>query len=121
MSLGESTFPHQIKTALVMPVLKKPSLDPELLSNYRPISNVHLLSKLVERVAAFQLCEHLETNRLHIPVQSAYRQKHSTESALVRLFNDLLICVDKETAAIDVYLEISAAFSTVDHTLLNNN
>ena len=119
MSLGEGTFPHQIKTALATPVLKKPSLDPELLSNYRPI--FHFLSKLIERVAASQLYEHLEANRLHIPVQSAYRQKHSTESALVRLFNDLLICVDKEMAAIVVYLEISAAFGTVDHFLLNNN
>ena len=121
MSLGESTFPHQIKTALVTLVLKKSSLDPEFLSNYRPILNVHFLSKLIERVAASQLYEHLEANRLHILVQSAYHQKYSTGSALVRLFNDLLICVDKEMAAIVVYLEINAAFGTVDHTLLNNN
>jgi len=89
MSLGESTFPHQIKTALVTLVLKKSSLDPEFLSNYRPILNVHFLSKLIERVAASQLYEHLEANRLHIPVQSAYRQKNSIESAI---FGYLMTC-----------------------------
>ena len=107
-----------MKKALVTPLLKKPSLDSESLKNYRPVSNLSFLSKLTERVVADQLASHMNENQLHTPVQSAYRPKHSTETALLKVLNDILICIDKGNGVILVLLELSAAFDTIDHKIL---
>ena len=88
--------------------------------NYRPVSNLSFISKLVERVVCVQLVKHLKTNNLYEIFQSAYRQLHSTETALLRVQNDLLQAVDNEGRAILVLLDISAAFDTIDHKELLN-
>ena len=77
-------------------------------------------SKILERSAASQLNDHLSTNKLYVPVQSAYRQKHSTETALLRVVNDLLLSIDSGKASMLVLLDLSAAFDTVDHDILVN-
>jgi hypothetical protein len=79
--------------------------------NYRPISNF----KTIEKAAAVQVKEHLDTHGLHAPKQSAYRKFYSTETALVRIQNDLLRAVDHHQKAILVLLDFSAAFDTIDH------
>jgi len=106
-SLVHGSFPKQMKTALVTPVLKKPSLDPERFDNYRPISNTPFPAKLTERVAVSQLSDHLGENDLFVPVQSAYRRHHSTETVLVKLFDDLLLALDEGKAAMLVFLDLS--------------
>jgi hypothetical protein len=118
MSLQTSFFPPSMKHALVTPLLKKPSLDPETLKNYRPISNLPFLSKVTERVVASQLANHMDTNNLYTPVQSAYRKQHSTETALLKVLNDILVSVDKGKGVILVLLDLSAAFDTIDHDIL---
>ena len=83
-------------------------------------SNLCFISKLVERVVCVQLVEHLKTNNLYEIFQSAYRQLHSTETALLRVQNDLLQAVDNEGGTILVLLDLSAAFDTIDHQKLLN-
>ena len=70
------------------PLLKKPSLDVHDLKNYRPVSNLSFVSKLVERVAVKQLVGYLEANELMPNLQSAYRKHHSTETAVLRVLSD---------------------------------
>ena len=71
LSLSSGVFPDEMKLALVTPVLKKSDLDSNVLSNYRPVSNLSFLSKLVERVVVKQLTFHLESENLMVPAQSA--------------------------------------------------
>ena len=119
-SLSCAEFPTELKKAFLTPLIKKIILDCEIFKNYRPVSNLSFLSKLVERVVCVQLVEHLKTNNLYEIFQSAYRQLHSTETALLRVQNDLLQAVDNEGGAILVLLDLSAAFNTIDHQKLLN-
>ena len=96
-----------MKQALVTPLLKKDDLDPELLKNCRPVSNLSFLSKVLERVVAARLTNYMTINQLHEPMQSAYRACHSTETALVQVQNDILRTLDQGGAAILVLLDRS--------------
>lgn len=117
-SLSSGVFPSQLKEATVTPILKKTSLDAENLKNYRPVSNLPFLSKLIEREVSHQFTAHLEVNNINTKFQSAYKAQHSTETALTRVQNDILRAVDREGGAILVLLDLSAAFDTIDHHLL---
>jgi hypothetical protein len=119
-SLTSSTVPPQVKTATVTPLLKKPSLDQENLKNYRPISNLPYVGKLVEKVVVKQLDTHMTENNLHEPLQSAYRAHHSIETALIKVTNDLLTAIDNKMCVYLVLLDLSAAFDTVDHSIFLN-
>ena len=81
-SLVSGVFPSDYKVVPVRPIMKKSSLDPEVLKNYRPVSNLHYISKLTEKVVAGQIEIHLENNNLLDPYQSGYRKHHSTETSL---------------------------------------
>jgi hypothetical protein len=117
-SLASGEVPTSMKEAIVKPLLKKPSLDREKMANYRPVSNLTYLSKLLERVVAHRIQEHCSTNRISNKFQSAYKQYHSTETALLRVHNDVLHAVDSDGGAILVLLDLSAAFDTLDHQML---
>ena len=121
-SLQHGVFPTSLKQAVVLPRLKKSTLDPCNLASYRPISNLTLISKVVERTVTFRLVGHAEENEL-LPVrQSSYRRSHSTETAMMMMcvHNDLVRAVDNKEVTVLVLLDLSSAFDTVDHaTLLN--
>ena len=118
LSIESSTVPKVMKHAVVTPLLKKTGLDPESLSNYRPISNLSFISKLLERIIASQIRQYMVTNDIFDVFQSAYRPAHSCETALVRIQNDILVSLDNRKSVILVLLVLSAAFDTVDHPLL---
>jgi len=104
--------------AVVTPLLKKASLEPHELKNYRPVSNLSFVSKLVERAAVKQLTNYLETNRLLPLLQSAYRSHHSTETALLKVLSDVLTAIDNKKVTLLALLDLSAAFDCVDHDIL---
>ena len=93
-------------------------MDPENFGNYRPISNLSFLSKITEKVVLAQLLKHLQTNKLLYHLQSAYRSDHSTETALLKICNNILSALDNKNVALLSLLDISAAFDTVDHSIL---
>lgn len=118
MSLSKGEFPNTFKDALVMPIIKKNSLNREELNNYRPISNLAFLSKVLERIVANQMTNYLSKHNLMGPMQSAYRKCHSTETALLRVYNDISLALDNHKEVILVMLDLSAAFDTIDHEIL---
>ena len=107
-----------MKSAIVTPLLKKSTLDPDILKNYRPVSNLSYISKLLERVVAGRLTDYMTENNLHEHLQSAYKPGHSTETALVKVQNDILTSIDQHGVVILVMLDLSAAFDTIDHDIL---
>ena len=117
-SLETGIVPSAFKLAHVTPLIKKPTLDPAILSNYRPVSNLPFVSKVLEKVVSSQLISYLEVNGLQEPLQSAYRKDHSTETALVRVQNDVMAALGGKKACLMVLLDLSAAFDTVDHSQL---
>lgn len=118
-SLETGCFPDNFKKALVTPLLKKPNAALEH-KNYRPVSNLPFLSKVVERAVADQIGKHCAKHNLDDPLQSAYRKGHSTETALLKVTNDLLLSMDKKQTTLLALLDLSAAFDTVPHNLLLN-
>ena len=119
LNLTCGTVPIAFKKAVVKPLIKRPNIDPEVLANYRPVSSkLPYLSKILERAVADQMQANLDTNGLHVKFQSAYRRGNSTETALLRILNDLLVMIDGGNNAVLVLLDLTAAFDTLDHTLL---
>ena len=117
-SLTTGSFPEGLKLALIKPHLKKQTLDPDLQTNYRPVSNLHFLSKIVEKVVIQRLEVHITRNDLQDSVQSAYRKQHSTETALLKIHNDIVTSLDQKRCTLLASLDLSAAFDTVDHSIL---
>ena len=117
-SFETCTVPKSFKVAAVTPILKKANLIAEILKNFRPISNLPFLSKVLEKAASKQLLHHKDTKNLREKNQSAYRKYHSTETALVRIQHDLLQALDKKHCVFMIMLDLSAAFDTVNHRKL---
>ena len=98
-------------------MLKKSGLQ-LINKNFRPVSNLQFTSKLTEKAVAVQLQEHMLVNGLFPDLQNAYRQHHITETALLKVKNDLLMAMDKGQVTLLVLLDLSSAFDTVEHEIL---
>ena len=120
LSLSSGVFPQILKHALVKPLLKKSNLDSEIMKNYRPVSNIAFIGKVIEKVVAERLIRHMNQNNLNEQMQSAYRAFHSTETALTRIHNDILLELDKKKSVLLCLLDLSSAFDTIDHQTLYN-
>ena len=116
-SLVHGYFPQVWKEALVKPLLKKAGLAADF-NNLRPISNLRFISKLTERAVYNQTYDHLMANDLLPKLQSAYRKRYSTETALIKIYNDFLLSMNQQHVTLLVLLDLSAAFDTVDHSIL---
>ena len=110
--------PTWLVVEYISPLIKKPGLNSESLQNYRPVQNLSFVSKVVERVVAKQLTSHMRENNLHEQMQSAYRQNHSTETALLKVHSDILSAVDNGCVVVLVLLDLTAAFDTFYHGIL---
>ena len=117
-SLSTGVVPLSFKSARVIPLIKNTKLDQNLLKNYRPISLLSFISKLLERCCMHQINDYFACNSLHAIAQSAYRTHHSTETALLRVQNDLLLAIDQHSEALLILLDFSSAFDTIDHAIL---
>ena len=117
LSLDSGYFPRTWKCALVRPLLKMDGLPP-VFKNFRPVSNLAFVSKLVETVVAKQLQHYLNCNNLFPVFQSAYQQNHSTETALLRVMNDILLNMNNQRVTLLILLDLSAAFDTVNHDII---
>ena len=105
------------KTALVDPRLKK-SGQAAFVTNLRPVSNLQIISKLAERAVCDQTPEDLSRSGLYLLFQSAYRAGYSTETALLKVQNGILLAMDRQHVTLLVLLDLSAAFDTFDHQVL---
>ena len=106
------------KSGYVTPLLKKADLDVADVKSYRPITNLSVVSKLLERLVAQQLTTCLTDNGLLSDLQSAYRAHHSTETAVLKVLSDILFALDSGNLVLLTMLNLSAAFDSVDHDTL---
>ena len=116
-SLG-STIPELYKEAILIPILKKPNLNTEVLNNYRPISNLPYLSKLIEKAVANQLTDYTTIHNLDEIMQLAYRPNHSKETTLMQIHYDVLWSLDNNESVLLVSLDLSVAIDIIDHGTL---
>ncbi len=117
-SLASGVVPTCLKRAQVTPLLKKSGLDITNYKNYRPVSNIPFLGKVLEKVVAKQLTRHIQIHDLHDDLQSAYRVGCSTETALIKIKSDLDTILDQGHDVLLILLDLSAAFDTIDHEIL---
>ena len=117
LSLQMGHFPTAWKEALILPLLKKLGLD-LILKSFWPVSNLVFLAKICEKAVAVQYKDYCKLNRLYSQLQSAYRDDHSTKTALIKLQNDLLRAMNKDEVVLLLLLDLSAAFDTVSHEIL---
>ena len=117
-SLSTGEFPNILKRGIIKPLLKKPSLDPNMMSHYRPVTNIAFISKIIEKVVADELMHFVDENNLFELFQSAYRKLHSTETTILKIHNDIMTSIDEGKCVLLVLLDLSAAFDTIDHAIL---
>ena len=103
-----------VKLSVLDPLLKKAGLDIDPKKNYRPVNNLVFFSKIIERVVKKQLNQHMTVNRLHSASQFGYKYCHSTETMMLGLTNDVLLGFDEGLCTVMLFLDLSAAFDTID-------
>ena len=118
LSLSTCIFPSSCKSSIVIPLIRKSGLDSEVLKNYRPVSNLSFLSKIIEKVISTQLVAYIGDNGLTDDFQSAYKCGHSTETVLLRVYNDIVATIGKGNGNFLVLLDLSSVFDTIDHSNL---
>ena len=114
----ENMFPSKHKHATIRPAIKDRYGDTEEYNNYRPISNSSFIAKLLEKAALIELDTHVKAYNLHAENQSGYREKHSCETCMVKIINDINDMIENGNMVALILLDLSAAFDTVDHKIL---
>lgn len=117
-SLQSGYFPDALKHASVRPLIKDQNGDIDDKKNYRPISNLTFVSKLLEKAALVQINEHINSESLHCAFQSGYRPHHSCETSVFKLTYDIQEAINDRKMVGALFLDMSAAFDTVDHNVL---
>ncbi|KAK3530056.1 hypothetical protein QTP86_011077 [Hemibagrus guttatus] len=118
VSLTSGHVPTAFKKARVIPILKKPALIPSDISNYRPVSLLSFLSKILECIVSNQLSEYLLQNNLHDPKQPGFKAAHSTDTAPLAVTEKLHAARSAKLSSVLILLDLSAAFDAVNHKTL---
>ena len=114
--MNQGIFPTEMKLANVIPLYK--ANNPDVFNNYRSVSLLCTLSKVLERVMYSRLIEYLETFRILSDNQFGFRKWHSSYMALMQLMHQLIKSLEKGETVIGVFLDFLKAFDTVDHDIL---
>ena len=112
---SSGVFPTPCKSSINFPLIKKQGLDPEILKNYRPVTKLSFISKIIEKAIATPIHDHLINNDIVDNFQSAYKAGHSCETALLRVYNNIVTTSSRGNGDMLVLLDLSAAFDTIDH------
>ena len=116
--IGWREVPRYLQHCPCYTAIKKPSLDRNELSNFRPVSGLNFVSKLIEKIVASQIKFHMQNSGISNNFQSAYKCGNSTETTLLYIQNDILSAQDRGELTALSLLDLSAAFDTIDHDLL---
>ena len=119
LSLSTGSF-NGLTGAIIRPLLKEYNLDFNLFNNFRPVSNLEFLGKIIERVVLSRLQEHMTNINYCNNTQFGYKKSHSTELLLLKFMNDLLVGIDSKNGVVVLLIDLSAAFDTVNHKKLLN-
>ena len=115
LCFSSGDFPASCKSAFISPLIKKQSLNYEILNNYRPVANLSFILKNIEKAIATHIHSHLINNDIVDNFQSAYKMGHSCETTLLRVYNDIVTTIGRGNGAVLVLFDLSAAFDTIDH------
>jgi len=119
LSFSTGVFPSALKCGRVSTLLKKPGLDQADMANFRPITNVPTVSKILAKLVLACVRPHvMSTGNFSSEFQSVYRAGHSAETALLKVINDVVMATCRQEATVLISLDISAAFDTVVHSVL---
>ena len=112
-SLGEGSL-NGVKHSEIDPLLKKLGLDSDVKKNFRPVNNLVFFSKLIERIVKKRIDAHMEVNKLFTKEFFGYKEGHSTETMMVGVVDDILTGFDDDKCTVMMFLDMSAAFDTID-------
>ena len=116
LSLTTGVFPDQLKIAKVIPLYKND--DPKIFSNYRPVSVLPVISKILERLMYNRLIKYLNDNKILYSFQFGFRQNHSAVMALITLVDKISKALENGEFAIGLFLDFSKAFKTINYDVL---
>ena len=115
LSFPTGTFPRNLKIAKVIPMFKKDS--PLECSNYRPISLLSNIDKNFEKLMYSRVISFLEKYNCIYQLQFGFRQKHSTNHALINITENIRNALDSGKFACGIFVDLQKAFDTVDHLI----
>jgi hypothetical protein len=116
LSLNLGVFPNKLKTSRIVPIFK--AGDPESCDNYRPISLLSSLSKILEKMVSIQLVNHLDRNNLLYVNQFGFQKGKSTEHNLIKAVNYIGELINSGKFCIGVFFDLKKAFDVVSHDIL---
>ncbi len=114
--LNIGIFPDKLKISKIIPTHKKENEN--LSTNYRPISLLPVISKIFEKVIYNQIYNFFQKQKLFYSAQYGFRTEHSTEFAALELVDRLMLEMDKKNTSINIFLDLSKAFDTLNHGIL---
>ena len=115
-SFNEGIFPEQLKVAKVSPIFKVGNI--EEIGNYRPISVLPIFSKVLERIMYNRTYQYFKENDMFFPKQFGFQVNNSTHHAVLNLTDDILTSFEKSQFTFRVFIDLSKAFDTNNHSIL---